>query len=287
MWHRSWPLIRQATFRCPVGLPRLLCLNSALSLAQQHDWSNKTAVRIVVYDKTHGDAKRERVAPVDAGTDGVLPSDLNTFVLDWRDCAGWFLRHPGIDIVIIEPAAVVHAYSAPRQRCFHYACVLALLHMRRWVSSYPCELLVLFDRRRVTHGAIGEVEPTQAHYYRPFEALVKANNGVLVVSGPRTLHIGNGFRDLATLRERLDGDKKLFILADPDSTLVLCSRSLHWFGDRIVGVAPINVAIVGGGRLFSFYESDRVIPLDMLGEEEPLPSSLLPPRCLLKTLVKR
>eukprot|EP00899_Mesostigma_viride_P005119 jgi/Mesvir1/14608/Mv05278-RA.1 len=214
MMSEMWPVMRAKMYKCPASFKTSL----------MPDWKTDrelTAVRIAVKDDSNADAMRHG-ARVDIGEImHVYPDDLATFVMDWRHVVPFLRRRPGIDIVIIEGAATQK--SGGSFYYFEYAVILALLHLRRWLVSYPCAMLAVYPDRRSGWYGTNRTRFDVKWFEQSFSSLMMANSNRLFPKGPKVVYWGKG----VDVRDVLQGmDRKNNIdMAVGEGTSTLCVES--------------------------------------------------------------
>eukprot|EP00899_Mesostigma_viride_P020375 jgi/Mesvir1/28339/Mv11603-RA.1 len=181
----TWPALREMLYTLDEG-PRSARFPAIHRLWDQDFFKGKKIVRIVVRDKRPNDATftvhhDERYA---------RHAGVMTVTLHWDQVAGFLSRHPGIDVVLLE-GDMYKIYNHVYMQ--EHAVVLALLHIRRHLARYPCDLFsVLFDRVDPNVVAPCRTTRTSDEFAETVRDLLAANGHSFCVEGPRSFLFGEG-----------------------------------------------------------------------------------------------
>eukprot|EP00899_Mesostigma_viride_P001046 jgi/Mesvir1/10942/Mv11483-RA.1 len=183
-----------------------------------------SAVRIAVKDDTNAELGRWG-ARLDLGNIGhEYPRDLRTVKLHWRHVAAFLKHHPGIDIVVLDAASTKVPTSGVYY--YEYAVVLALLHARRWLVSYPCAVLAVFPDRSAARYAFNRCRVEQEWFERPFSGLLTATSGRLFLRGPKAVYWGKGV-DVLDLMGTVDSTNAIDMSVEEGACLCVESDVAH------------------------------------------------------------
>eukprot|EP00899_Mesostigma_viride_P022392 jgi/Mesvir1/3337/Mv03692-RA.1 len=212
----TWPALREMLYTLDEG-PRSARFPAIHRLWDQDFFKGKKIVRIVVRDKRPNDATftvhhDERYA---------RHAGVMTVTLHWDQVAGFLSRHPGIDVVLLE-GDMYKIYNHVYMQ--EHAVVLALLHIRRHLARYPCDLFsVLFDRvdpnvvapcrTTRTSDEFAETDPPVLH------GTSGSSGGYLSTGTDTTLHF---YCDAAKVFAESG------VVVDPAVPIVLYSTSMRW-----------------------------------------------------------
>eukprot|EP00899_Mesostigma_viride_P003032 jgi/Mesvir1/1272/Mv09560-RA.1 len=209
MMSEIWPVLKADIFECPAEFSDLI----KAQWKQKFSFEKKTCVRFVVYDVV--DAQWEVVG--DFGGVG-YQDGIPTVVIEWRNVVRFLKYRPGIDVIIFE-AATMRKTGCLSLFHHEYAVVLALLHIFRWIRTYPCDLMVVFPEKKHTFETkLAQSRLEAASFHRPYSHLVLANSNRILFEGPKVVMFGKG-QDAKNTFRSVD-PKNMLKFAVPAGTLL-------------------------------------------------------------------
>eukprot|EP00899_Mesostigma_viride_P009240 jgi/Mesvir1/18317/Mv18470-RA.1 len=221
-----WPTLKQQMFPAPPALFDLVHDD----WKPKYDSKGKTAVRFVVHDKRHKDFGGQFPATDRGFSESGVPVKVATVVIDWKSVVPFLKWRPGIDILIFDSACV----EKPGFGIYYmeHAVFLALAHMRRWLGSYPCEMLFAFPAHKNESFQCNRFRLRNGDaFYQSFTNLMTSNNGVLFPDGAKLVRIGEGvdafrlFQEIdPTISMRLFGELPAGMHAEGRSVLPVSVR---------------------------------------------------------------
>eukprot|EP00899_Mesostigma_viride_P014859 jgi/Mesvir1/23374/Mv21069-RA.1 len=226
MMAEMWPVLRQRMYKCPRRLDNIVIDEWKGS----YSFEDKTAIRLIIYDAENKDLGLFGVTWDLGSIDHSFPDDLSRILLDWRAVVPFLRNRPGIDVVIFDSACA----QRPAQGTFYfeYAVLMALAHVKRWLGTYKCDMMIVFPDRRARYAAFNIPRPSREAFYTPFSRLMMANNNRFLPDGAKVLVWGTGIQSSVVL-QGIDPNNKMVFDVAPETMLQVDAKAFSFVEARL------------------------------------------------------